>query len=741
MKTMISLWALALTLVLSGCVTPLPTPPMVIDETGWQTYRADSGYEIQYPLATYSMRDGLSGPDVLYPGVKVVEPNDSFYYQEPRAQTYRLSIAVSENRDGLTLDDAEQLLARSQLLAYDPALLAEATIEAYTLDGTPAVRVNDLAAGPNGIATQIVALNGPFVYELLAEPHFLTGNQAAPWVQPAPSPDNRQLLDAIIDTFRFTGDDEPMPAVGGATLGEPVLTWQGYTEMGDGDPTRCKQMAIDADGNVELGLCDGPAESRSLGGNQEWTEIQTRFAPFTLDAVSDSVAFGGVGDLAGPAWQRALLAWTHFTYGELVIGRTSAAARTAVSWYLGEASGQSGICNHLTVLVYGYAYAEQASCQGGGTVQNRVGGWLTSAEMEAFDALLYRRGPLYEGDNYFSGLGDQPWNDGDSIAVEEWAQQVYARLVDTTAAHSPDCAAAFIQVRALTADAIHEALHDFTWPEPGEPVLLGWDPALWDVIVHHLVDAGARYLNECANVGPAGEPTTAALAELAELSRVVPHLEVTIPGEGDFLPLDLVVAETVTPAAQLLDIDRDGRGEVLLHTQVGYFDGEQILFGVRGGVSIVYVAGDAGWQGHLIWPVNHYVPRANDYLEYAPFRAEQAAEQAHWNAAQALIDDPAPQVESLNLTDTDGNAYLAVSHVRRTPVDDIRELTVLRWRPQGPEAALHIMLDNWCVSAEWEIRSDGAIVVPALPEPFPHCQGTYDEQTFVLEDGRFVAQP
>lgn len=741
MRTQILVWTLVLSAALSGCVAVLPTAPQGENDIRWQAYRADSGYEIQYPLASHSMRDGRTGPEVLFPGVKVVEPNDGFFYQEPRAQTYRLSIAVSENREGMTLDDAEQLLARSQLLPYDPALLVEATIEEFMFDGAPAIRVNDLAAGPSGITTQIVALHGPFIYELLAEPHDLTGNQAVPWLQPAPSPANRQLLEAIIATFRFTGDDEAAPTTG-AAQGDSILAWQGYTAMGDGDPTRCKQMAIDADGNVEFGLCDGPAESRPPSDSQEWTEIQTRFAPFTLDAVSDSVAFSGVGDLAGPAWQRALLAWTHFTYGELVSGRTSASARTALSWYLGEAPDQPGLCNHLTVLVYGYAYAQQAACQGGGTVQNPVGGWLTTAEIEAFDALLYRRGPLYEGDNYFSGLGDQPWNDGDSALVEEWAQQVYARLVDTTAAGQAEpCAVGFVQARALTADATHGALHNFSWPEPGEPVLLGWDPALWETIVQQLVDAGARYLNECASFSPTGEPTAATLEELAQLSRVVPHLEVTIPGEGDFLPLDLVVTETVAPVAQLLDIDNDGRSEVLLHTQVGYFDGEQILFGVRGGVSIVYEVGEAGWQGHVIWPVYHYIPRADDYLEYAPFRSEQAAEQANWTAAQALIYDPAPQVEPLNLTDADGNAYLAVSHVRRTPLDDIRELTVMRWRPQGPESALHIMLDNWCVSAEWAIGSDGAIAVPALPEPFPHCQGTYDEQTFVLKAGRFVAQP
>jgi hypothetical protein len=68
----------------------------------------------------------------------------------------------------------------------------------------------------------------------------------------------------------------------------------------------------------------------------------------------------------------------------------------------------------------------------------------------------------------------------------------------------------------------------------------------------------------------------------------------------------------------------------------------------------------------------------------------------------------------------------------------ITKLSILRWREEGPELALRVVLYNWCVSAEWDIRSDGTIFVPALPEPFPHCQSEYAARTFRLAEGRFV---
>ena len=175
------------------------------ENTGaWQRYQADSGYHIDYPLAFYSLRAGQSGPNVLFPGVRVVEPNDAFTYQDRNQAVYKLSIAVTANEQGLSLDEPAALLANSALIAYDPALLADYTIQPIELGGVPALRVDDLPVGPAGITTQIVALHGDLLYELLVEPHVLTTNQAEPFVAGAASAANRTLIEQVIGTFGFT---------------------------------------------------------------------------------------------------------------------------------------------------------------------------------------------------------------------------------------------------------------------------------------------------------------------------------------------------------------------------------------------------------------------------------------------------------------------------------------------------------------------------------------------------------
>jgi hypothetical protein len=215
-----------LMLSLSGCVIPVlsrvePAATAPVEEH-WQTFRTDSGYEIQYPLSRYSVRSGLTQSSAaIYPGVKVIEPNDSFYYQEPRAVTYRLSIAVTANEGGWTLEDAEELLADSQIYAYDPPLLADRTIEQTTLDGVPAIQVADLPVGPAGVTLQIVTIHNSFIYELVVEPHEVTGNIAIPYVEPAPSAENRALIDEILASFRFW---EETPATITATVSATPTT-------------------------------------------------------------------------------------------------------------------------------------------------------------------------------------------------------------------------------------------------------------------------------------------------------------------------------------------------------------------------------------------------------------------------------------------------------------------------------------------------------------------------------------
>lgn len=184
----------------AGSVTPAPSEPSTAASV-WQAFKADSGYEIRYPLEQYSIRNAPSSPEVLYPGVKVIEPNDSFYYLEPRAVTYKISIAVTENQQNLSL---EQLLANGAILQYDPGLLAGHDIREVSLDGQKAFRVDDLEAGPASVTAQIIAIRDSRIYEILVEPHQIVGNQAVPFQVGEASPQNEDLFEAILATFKFS---------------------------------------------------------------------------------------------------------------------------------------------------------------------------------------------------------------------------------------------------------------------------------------------------------------------------------------------------------------------------------------------------------------------------------------------------------------------------------------------------------------------------------------------------------
>jgi hypothetical protein len=534
------------------------------------------------------------------------------------------------------------------------------------------------------------------------------------------------------------------PVAPGATDGatqptsEVLLAWEGYTEMGDGDPSQCKSVQLLAGDQAMIGPCSEPGAIQPLPPHlaQEFADLTARFAPFTLETDGDTLLFQGAGDIAGEAAQRAVLAWTHFTYSELVTGRTSAAVRSALSWFLGELPDQPGICAHVNVLVYGYAYADEVPCQGG-DVQTSIGDWLTAEELADFDAFLYQYAPFYQENNYLSGLGTSELGETEAAELAAWVETLYTRLTSgtvTVPSNARACASGFTEVRAATEATISATVAAFEPPQPGELMLMGWDPAAWEAIVAQVVTAGEQFLNECAD---ATTPLADQAAQLATASQTIPPMQITIPGEGDFFPLDMTLTPTYPPTTQLLDIDQDGSEEIILHTQVAYFDGEQILFGLRGGVSVAYFATDEGWQGQVIWPIPHYVAQDDTTLTFAPFFEDDFAQQANWSAAEALIYDPGPQVQMLDLADPEAT-YMALTHVLRTPVNDIRELTVLRWQDRQPTVALRISLNDWCATASWEIRADGSIFIPELPEPFPHCTGSFAARTFTLEDGQFV---
>jgi hypothetical protein len=323
---------------------------------------------------------------------------------------------------------------------------------------------------------------------------------------------NRQFIPIALVLALLLAGCQPIqrPVAEGAETplaANALLAWQGQTNLGDGDPTACASFQIFGDQRALAGDCDKDSQEHLLPAQlqQEWSQIQQHFAPFRLATATDQLTLRSNGEAAGEPWQRALLAWTHFAYAEVVTGRTSASVRTTLSWFLGEAPTQPGLCNHLTVMAYGYAYAEYVPC-GGGAGQEQVGDWLTTEELAQFDAWLYSRQSIYQGENYLAGQGDQPMSEAEVAEVAAWAEDLYVRLrvakplfgADPSAARE-GCRAPFAAIQAQTADEIQRVVAAFDPPAAGEPMTLDWQPAFWDGLVTQLATAGAALLNECAD--------------------------------------------------------------------------------------------------------------------------------------------------------------------------------------------------------------------------------------------------
>lgn len=213
---------------------------------------------------------------------------------------------------------------------------------------------------------------------------------------------------------------------------ETILIWEAYTTMGSADGTEsCMRLTLTANDQATFGPCGAGKETAPLLPVQAeaWAQIRAHFASFAMESADVHLLFKGNGEATGPSWQRALAAWAEATLAELSIGQSSATTHTAMSWWLGPVEDQPGVCKHLVVLTYGFAYASAASCDGG-TPLHSAGDWLQDGELATLDAWLQDRAPTYHGKSYLDGIGDVAMDVAEIDAVAQWAAALYARMAE-----------------------------------------------------------------------------------------------------------------------------------------------------------------------------------------------------------------------------------------------------------------------------------------------------------------------
>ncbi|MCE7988108.1 MAG: hypothetical protein DYG89_43640 [Caldilinea sp. CFX5] len=217
------------------------------------------------------------------------------------------------------------------------------------------------------------------------------------------------------------------------------LRYEGPAEIGSDDTSKCAVLQLGTPVEAGIGACDGTMTNKELGKAVylEWEALRDRFAPFVLETATERLTFEGMGGESNKAWQRAILAWARTRHAELAGNRISATMATALSWHIGQDESQKNVCRHLTVLSYGYAYAEERQCEGGDLI-NMMGSWLTTDELLPFDTWLYDRAPFYHDNNYIDGKGTQELSEAEGAAVNAWAAALWSRIFAATSGFAPE---------------------------------------------------------------------------------------------------------------------------------------------------------------------------------------------------------------------------------------------------------------------------------------------------------------
>lgn len=225
-------------------------------------------------------------------------------------------------------------------------------------------------------------------------------------------------------------------AMGGESLAG--LRYEGPAEIGSSDTSKCAVLQLGTPIEAGIGACDGTMTNRDMGKAVylEWEYLRDHFAPFVYETETERITFEGMGSVSGDEWQRAILAWARTRHTELAGNRISATMATAMSWHLGQDYSQKNICRHLTVLRYGYAYAEERLCEGGDLV-NMGASWLTTAELQPFDTWLYQRAPFASDNNYIDGKGTATLSAAEQAAVNDWAATLWTRIWGATSFMAP----------------------------------------------------------------------------------------------------------------------------------------------------------------------------------------------------------------------------------------------------------------------------------------------------------------
>jgi hypothetical protein len=134
--------------------------------------------------------------------------------------------------------------------------------------------------------------------------------------------------------------------------GDVLITWSESNELG------CQQALIKMD-EISFGACEAAMTVVPFSGDSEANDLayfSQKYASFEAQTAAGDISFSGVGsEIATPAEQRMIAAWTRLTKQVAEAGRAGAAWGLVIAWH--REGGVAGFCDDLGVYETGVAMA------------------------------------------------------------------------------------------------------------------------------------------------------------------------------------------------------------------------------------------------------------------------------------------------------------------------------------------------------------------------------------------------
>ena len=163
--------------------TSITATPTIDSTAGWKAFKAND-YEIKYPLDKYSLINGSSNINALWPGVVIINPNDSF-------SGYAIEISVFNNTTNLSVENPKDLFDSGFVNSMCSASLSNGKIDTIYLDQKKAFEMSHCLGGQAGTKEEIVTVENNKLYKISVTP--LDQGSSA-----------NEVLNQILSTFKFT---------------------------------------------------------------------------------------------------------------------------------------------------------------------------------------------------------------------------------------------------------------------------------------------------------------------------------------------------------------------------------------------------------------------------------------------------------------------------------------------------------------------------------------------------------